>query len=249
MKKNSHTTAARIMAEILAENSTSCVSRSNAPPFYAFPKNIIVSGTANIADKVLAFDSIHFFNTRPLLRANFEPKTIELYSKAFKAFQNSLKQHYFHNMDTLDEMVEAYVNIVFDTDQRPATRQEMANLLAMLLIIFPDKKASFSRTGKALAGWKLAKPPNSATPLTRPMLMAYAAHLLCLKRAASATVLLISYGGCLRVGEALKLKWKHVALPGDPRLSCFPPRHCRSKHFGCQEVYENRRENAVCLYH
>ena len=188
-----------------------------------FPSTISESNFKNVMKSIQVCSIRTFFKNRSLLMATLDDKTMEVYSLAFEYFQEFVRYELNPDFDTIDAVVEDYVNLVYDTDQRAAARTEMTYLLSVFYILFPGQKTTFGRTARALTGWKISKPPKSATPLSRTMVMAYAAKLLLSKRTSAATILLLCYGACLRVGEALKLKWEHVALPGDPRLSAFPP--------------------------
>ena len=194
----------------------------------ASTRNDICSRCSHIEQRCPYVEQLHatpsetYFNDRPLARATLKQSTISKYVKALKRFQLYLDNEDVSRGDC-DSVIEVYINHIFNIDQRPAARQEMCNLLAMVYIVCPDVKTRLSKSTRAIAGWKHHKPSSSATPMTKDLALAFSAFFLKTNRKNAAAVVLICYGGFLRVNEALKLSWHNIALPGDARLASFPP--------------------------
>ena len=183
------------------------------------PRDVVTKYTK--LDTIRKLNISQFFFDRPLTKATLKPSTIKKYSEAFHRFQFYL-QSTQTSLTCLDTVFEEYVHLIFSVDERACARQEMSNLLCMILIIFPEYRQRVGRTTRALKGWKQLKPSRSATPFTREMVFAFACLFLRSNKTEAAAVLLLSFGAYLRISEAINLEWTHIALPGDSRLSGFP---------------------------
>eukprot|EP00178_Gracilaria_changii_P016391 TRINITY_DN466_c0_g1_i1.p1 TRINITY_DN466_c0_g1~~TRINITY_DN466_c0_g1_i1.p1 ORF type:complete len:419 (-),score=36.56 TRINITY_DN466_c0_g1_i1:32-1288(-) len=161
-----------------------------------------------------------FFEENPLLSASINESTQIKYTSALANFMNSDIASTPSAM-TLDKRLTVYIQERYLHDSRPGQRQEMSNLICMILIMHPCLRSELGMSRRCLSGWKHLKPSTSASPLTRQMCFAFAWKLLLTRDIQAAAVLLLSFAACLRVSEALKLCWKDIAFPGDIRLSAF----------------------------
>ena len=163
-----------------------------------------------------------YFEENPLIAPTLKPSAQSKYISAYEKFR---KTDMFASQDiiTLDDQLSAYIHRRFHENASAGTRQEMANLICMLLVMHPNLKTHLGLSTRCLSGWKAIKPSQSATPLSKDMVHAFAWYLINSNRPQSALVAMITYVACLRVSEALNVSWSDVPFPGDVRLRSHGP--------------------------
>ena len=163
-----------------------------------------------------------FFEDNPLIAATLKPQTQTKYAIAldnFKASNVATDPTHF----SLDQRLAISIQERFMVNAKPEQRQEMANLVCMITLIYPSTKMQLGLARRCISEWKALKPSRSSAPFTKELVLALAWEMLAKSKVESATVLLTSFAACLRVSKALKLTWSQVALPGDLRLSSYSP--------------------------
>ena len=161
-----------------------------------------------------------FFEDNPLIAATLNASTKHKYALALERFRD-LTSHVDDVPLSLDHRIAIYIQDQFLQNPLAGRRQEMSNLLCMILVMYPTLKDKLGISRRCIAGWKSLTPARPAAPLTKQMVFAFAYHMLVSKQPQSATAIILSFFGCLRISEALHLCWKDVALPGDVRLSAY----------------------------
>ena len=87
--------------------------------------------------------------------------------------------------------------------------------------MYPTLKDKPGISRHCIAGCKSLTPARPAAPLTKQIVFAFAYDMLVSKQPQSTTAIILSFFGCLRISEALHLRWKDLALPDDVRLSAY----------------------------
>ena len=160
-----------------------------------------------------------FFEDNPLIAATLQPRTRHVYAIALENFRASSFASRSYELP-IDHRICLYMQDCFARNPKPGKRQEMANLLSILLIMIPSLRGShLGLSRRCLTGWRMLRPSKSSAPFTKDIVLALAWHLVIKSKPEAACVLLTSFSACLRVSEALSLRMQDIALPGDMRIA------------------------------
>ena len=153
---------------------------------------------------------------RALTFNSISEQTRKSYLKAFTTFQSHVDVNSL-TLDNLDATVADYGQQSYEDDPRPASRTALTHLMSYLLITQPAMRSHFSQTQRVLKTWRKTTPSASATPLSRKVMLAFTNFFHEQNDTSAALCMLLSWGGLLRVSEALALRRHHISLPSDPR--------------------------------
>lgn len=119
---------------------------------------------------------------------------------------------------TLDQRLSIFIHKCYVSDPKAGRKQEISNLLAMLLLIYPEMKYKLRRSRRCISSWTRNRPSNSATPLNQEICYAFCMNLIERRKVQSAAVLMLSFEELLRIAETLGLSWDNTIFTGDTRL-------------------------------
>ena len=142
--------------------------------------------------------------------------TKKVYIKAFERFQTIINLNNL-SLSNFDEALADYGQLLFDDYPRPVSRTQIQRVKAFILIPHPELKNKLYRTQHILKAWKRIVPQKSATPMSRDFMLAFTHYFLYKNNHPAALCMLLSWGGLLRISEALQLKRQDISLPGDLR--------------------------------
>ena len=178
--------------------------------------------TTAVADTSFLICAEEFFEDNPLIAATLQLKTQQRYAVALENFRLSPFASSVHDLP-LDHRLCFYIQDSFAINTGPANRQEMANLVCMILLMYSSLRgANLGLARRSLSGWRTLQPAKSSAPFTTDIVLATAWYLIHLGHVASIT-LYVTFFACLRVSEALGLKAEYIAFPGDARLLAYGP--------------------------
>ena len=163
-----------------------------------------------------------FFEENPLIAVTLKLSTQTKYAIALENFLSSPVANEATEL-SLDHRLAIYIQERYLTNPKPGQRQEMSNLVCILALMYLSIKLDLGLARRCLTSCKTLKPSRSSAPFTKQIVLALAWTLIKKGKVTAATVLFTSFTACLRVSKALKLTWSRVALPGDLRLSAYPP--------------------------
>ena len=118
-----------------------------------------------------------WFDMHQLHTKKLKASTRKAYSKALNQF---ISMHPIPPSSSveLDLKLLAYSEELYGNDPRPASRQNLTNLLCFMYVVSPELRFKLSRTQWALASWKKIQLPTSALPITRHILLALVGRLV-----------------------------------------------------------------------
>ena len=159
----------------------------------------------------------NFFFKHPPVAATLSTPTQRSYLSSFRKFKRSI-QHQPRSPHELDEELHTYINEAYHQDTSQGNRQRMCNLISFLSLECPHARKDFGLSRRSISGWNKLKPPQSALPLTKPIMLAFARYFQQKGSLSAAVALVLQWSTYMQGSEVLNLKKTDVALPGDPHL-------------------------------
>ena len=89
-------------------------------------------------------------------------------------------------------------------------------------------KGTLHRTNRLTKSWKKLKPPSSASPLSKEIMLAFTHYFLSQNEKPAAICILLSWGALLRISETRHLYRRDVSLPTDLRAHSTNPNEIES---------------------
>ena len=162
-----------------------------------------------------------FFEDNPLIAATLQSRTQQKYGVALENLRTST----FASISSalpLDHRLYIYIHGSYTKNSNPGNRQEMTNLLSIILIMYPSLQgANLDLPKRCLSGWRTLHPSKSSAPFTEDISLALAWRMLARGRIEAALTVLLTFSACLRVSDPLALKMQDIALPGDVCLAAY----------------------------
>lgn len=147
-----------------------------------------------------------FFEDKPVIAATLQPRTQQKYSTALENFRTSPCANLSCDLLT-DHCLCLYIQNAFTRNPTLGNRQEMFNLICIILIIYPSLWGANSGLSKScISGWRAQKPASSSSPCGKDKVRAVAWSLLSSEYITAAATVKTTFFACLQVSGALALR-------------------------------------------
>ena len=169
-----------------------------------------------------AYAFYHELDCRGLTFHSLEETTKKVYLKAFERFQKTVDLNKL-SLNTFDTTLADYGQFLFEDDPRPCSRIQLERVSCFSLFAHPELKGTLHRTNRLTKSWKKLKPPSSASPLSKEIMLAFTHYFLSQNEKPAAICILLSWGALLRISETRHLYRRDVSLPTDLRAHSTNP--------------------------